>query len=216
MSLYTLAIYLLITAEVISAIAGIWLWPKLKSTAIKSFVIYLCVTACFEIIGHLLHTKKLDIFNQTLMEYVAIPLGFIFFYWLISTQLNFKHSWLYFSAVYATLFLLDVFIFNKSVSVFFVVSYSAGTMLLIIELLIYFFKFILSDQILTYKSNCLFWVFTGLFCFQIATFPFYIMQNFLAVHFKHLITQLWYIVPMFITVMNIFFVVGLLCNRKVK
>jgi hypothetical protein len=188
--------YTLLGLESIAAISGFIAWKKIKFTYWKWFPIYLAIIAFTELlcefyIQHIDQRLHADIFF-----YFAIPMQFLFFFWLLNQYENVKGKnklALVSATIYLISLLTDQLYFRNASYWFFSFSYTIGNILLLILILRLLYKLIRSDEIITFKENMMFWVGTGIMIFYLGSLPYYGMLNTLSTVFGPAINIYWYI-----------------------
>lgn len=188
--------YTLLGLESIAAISGFIAWKKIKSTYWKWFPIYLAIIAGTELIcefyiQHIDQKLHADIFF-----YFAIPLQFLFFFWLLNQYENAKgknnHA-LISAVIYIISFLIDQFYFQSTTYWFSSFSYTIGNILLLVLILRLLFRLIRSDDIIIFKEIMMFWVASGIMIFYLGSLPYFGMFNTLSTVFGPSINIYWYI-----------------------
>jgi hypothetical protein len=182
--------------EALACITGFLYWKKIRNSYWYLFPVYLAIIVLTELTGeYLLHVKKdLDV-NIALYRYFGVPVQFFFFYWLFyqyfkSTKRN---KWpLYSAAIYLASWLTDLVYLSSFKLYFDSFSYAVGCILLLVLLLIYFTRFIKSDELLHYKSSMMFWVCMGIFIFYIGSLPFWGLRTTLYRQYPDFFYTYWY------------------------
>lgn len=183
--------------ELLACVTGFIFWNKIKSTYWKWFPVYLALIVLTEITGeYFLHIQGNLQLNIAVYSYFGIPLQFLFFYWLFYWQ--FKNSnkgkWpLISAAIYLISLLADLLYISKIRFYFESFSYIIGCLFLLVLILIYFTRFIKSDEILKYKSSMMFFVCIGLMVFYVGAMPFFAFRKALYVNHKDFFYLYWYI-----------------------
>lgn len=174
--------------ELLACISGFIFWTKQKKSYWKYFTIYLSVIASVELLGWFFRSvKKLAIYNVYLYQYFGIPLQFLFFYWLFYKYFSVrwqKNIALLSSITFIICWLIQILSNQTTVYWFISLSSDIGTIFLLILILIFIFHLILTDEILKFKTNIMFWVVMGLFSGYIFTVPYYIWRDYLLHFYK--------------------------------
>lgn len=204
--------------ELLASVVGFLYWNKLRYSYWKWFPIYLAVILVVELTGKyiLLVAGNVEL-NIRLYRYFGTPVQFLFFFWLFSRY--FKHSkeryWAITGAcIYILCALVELYYLSGRKFWFFSFSYTAGNIILIILIMIFFVKLIGSQDILHYKYNMMFWVCLGLLIYYLGTLPFWGLRNMLLASYPKLFRTYWYIQFGFDYLMYIFFVIGFVCSRR--
>jgi hypothetical protein len=174
--------------ELLACIIGFIYWNKLKNNYWKWLPVYLATITATELIGNYFGSiRGFGEYNIYLYQYFAMPLQFLFFCWLFYE--NFSTSWQKIISIFCiVIFIISWFIEilskQKSGYWFISLSYDAGTIILLVLILIFLTQLISGDEILNFKTNIMFWVAMGLFAGYICTIPYYIWRNYLIVYEK--------------------------------
>lgn len=164
--------YSLYISEFVAAVIGLIFLKTLKSAHWKYFAIYLVIIFIFETIGR--YGGFLMDFDKTLFyNFFVIPFEFLFFYWLYALK-SLKNTNIYFlfSAVYILSFIPSELYFKEN-KIIFSFNYTFGCLLLMILVLMEYYKQINSENILNFKKNKMFYVNLGVTLFFIGTLPFF-------------------------------------------
>ena len=188
--------------ELVACIAGFLCWRKIKHSYWRWFPVYLAVIVLTEAAGEyaLIVKRDLDL-NVAIYKYWGIPIQFFFFYWLFHKHFNLKakNRWPLFSAaIYLLCLLSDIsswpgFMYtNVSKSGFLATSYAVGVILLVILSLIYFVKFVKSDEPVSFRSDMMFSVAIGLMLFYMLTLPFNMLRTYLYYNYRTVFDIYWH------------------------
>ncbi|WP_299182429.1 hypothetical protein [uncultured Chryseobacterium sp.] len=166
--------------EAIAAIIALLNYKSVKGQYWKYFAYYLVIIFLSEVIGKwgmdwikfsdpvIENIKKAIYYN-----YLVIPLQFIFFYWLygIKSLKNNQLFWV-FSILFVLSFIPNELYFKESkiVSSF---NYTFGCLLLMIMVVMEYYKQINSDDIISFQKNKMFYINLGVTLFYIGTLPFF-------------------------------------------
>ncbi len=183
--------------ELLACVTGFIFWSKIKHRYWKWFPLYLSAIFITEIAGDFfLHVKGNLQLNIALYSYFGIPLQFLFFYWLFYQQFKNTNTskWPLISAViYLICLVADLLHINKIELFFESFSYIVGCLFLLVLTLMYFARFMKSEEIMQYKSSMMFWVSIGLLAFYVGTMPFWAFRKYLYVNHKVFFYSYWYI-----------------------
>ncbi len=208
MDYFTLLTRYLIVVEVLAAVAGIFNWKNL-SNVWRYFTSYLCAVVILEIMVRWIGKEHRNLFYSWTM-----PLHFLSFYFVYFHKLNtFKASVFWGAAIYMSSFFVEV-IFNLKSGTFFSLNYTVGNIVLLLFTLFYFYEIALSDRILHFYSERMFWFACGIMIYYLGSLPYFGLFNYIRTNFL----ELMLIYHRFITVLNyfmyIFFVFSLLWPKK--
>jgi hypothetical protein len=180
--------------ELLACVMGFVYWKKIKNTYWKWFPIYLAVIVLLELTGKFL-IEFLDDpsrsindperyrgtnINAGLYRYFGIPIQFLFFFWLFWRYFSNKkeYRWpMIGAAIYVLSWFAEMLLFQKQQFWFMSFSYTIGNIVLLVLIILFFVRFINSENILKYKQSMMFWVCFGLMAFYLVTFPFYALRN---------------------------------------
>lgn len=202
--------------ELLAFVAGLIRWKKIRHSYWKWFVLYLGLILLTELVakyvGYGLRRPKL---NAAIYFYFGLPLQFLFFCWLFYKWFTGKRKiWPIACAVVYVLCWLADFLFLREKRLWFSsFSYTAGNMVLLVLIIMFFIRFINSREILLYKSSMMFWVCLGLLTFYLGTFPFYALRNTLYYHYKQLFYPYWDVSFVLNFLMYIFFAIAFIWGR---
>lgn len=204
--------------ELVSCITGFLYWNKIKHSYWKWFPVYLAVILLSEIIGeYLSHIETYVHYSITLYRYFVIPFEFVFFYWIFYRYFNTngKSKWpFYAAAIYLICLFIDLlYIEGKMKLLFDSFSYTVGNILLLILILMFFIKFIKSDELLKYSSSNMFWVCLGLLVFFLGSLPFYGLRTTLYRQYRDFYYVYWYIQFGLNYLMYIFFAISFIWGK---
>lgn len=181
--------------EGLACLSGFIFWRKYRHHYWKWFAIYLGVIFATEItaeyLGHVLGLIKP---MYRLYFFFAIPLQFLFFFWLFSKWYDDikKRRWSYIGAgVYIIAWWVEFFYLQHAKLVFQSFSYTVGNIVLLLLILQFFIGFINSDRILNYRQEPMFWVCLGLMVFYLMTLPFFGLWNTLVAKYARFFSQYW-------------------------
>lgn len=176
MSTTTILQYILYSLEFIACITGFIFWKKNSGTFWKWFPVYLGFIFLADQTGNYLNYLNQDTLKLSLINYIVIPIEFLFFYWVYykaATGQAAKRLVIFCTLVYLTGFISDQLYFSHKEYYFMSFSYSIGNLSLLITIIAFLISFSKSDKIIDFKSDLLFWVSLGLLIFYLATFPYF-------------------------------------------
>lgn len=211
---YRLALY---TAELSAAIAGFSMWPRIRNTYWRWFPFYLLLIGMLEVaaecIDQLTGNREL---NKNLYFFFGLPLQFLFFSWLFykDSQSYGRQAWAIAGAgIYIVAWIADWLFFADKDYWFSSFSYMVGNIMLLVQVLLYFIRFIKSNELIQYRSVMMFWVATGILIFYLGSLPFYGLYNTLVKEFGVLMTVYWKIQISMACVMYIFFLIAFVWGK---
>ncbi len=172
----------IVLAEAAALIAGIATRKKWASTHFKWLVPYLLFIVLAETAGYYLgYTKQMEALG-VLYDVIVIPVEVSFIYWLFykSPPQKFRKGIVVFWICYLLSLALEYFYFNGPNYVFKSFSYTTGNFFMLILVLRYFVWLTRSDNILTFRTNIMFWLSAGILVFYGGTFIYYGLYNVMA------------------------------------
>ncbi|WP_370898619.1 hypothetical protein [Chryseobacterium gossypii] len=163
---------LMFWSEGIAAVISVLYYNRIKNQYWKYFVFYLIFIFISEAIGKW-GDHFIDYNKQAFYNYFVIPLQFIFFYWLYAAK-SFEKLKLFYtlSAIYLLSFIPSEFIFTPD-KVMFSLNYTLGCLILMILVVMEYYKQINSSNILDFDKNRMFYINLGVTLFYIGTLPFW-------------------------------------------
>lgn len=164
--------YLLYFTEGISAIIAVFFFKSVKNKYWKYFAFYLIAIFLFESFGR----YGTSFFTFSKMKYynnLVIPFQFVFFYWLygVKSLKTTKLFWI-FSLLFVVSFIPSEYYF-KGIKLIDSFNYTFGCLLLMILVIMEYYKQINSDEIINFHENRMFYINLGVTLFYIGTLPFY-------------------------------------------
>lgn len=173
-----IAFDLMYWTEGLSAAVAILFYNRIKNQYWKYFAFYLVLIFICESIGkwggELIPYNKIAFYN-----YFVIPLQFIFFYWLYAAK-SFNKEKLFFglSALYLLSFIPSELVFFRD-KIMFSLNYTLGCLILMILVIMEYYKQINSADILNFNKNKMFYINLGVTLFYIGTLPFWTFLDFI-------------------------------------
>ncbi|MCU7615505.1 hypothetical protein N0B16_13795 [Chryseobacterium sp. GMJ5] len=153
------------------ALAAIIYFKSVKKTYWKYFVFYLAAIFLFESLGRYGNFElysKIKYYNN-----IVIPFQFIFFFWLYGIKsLKSKTLFWILSVLYLISFIPSELYFKGS-NVIYSFNYTFGCLLLMILVILEYYKQINSDDIINFQKNRMFYINLGVTLFYIGTLPFW-------------------------------------------
>ncbi len=165
------------TAMIISLL----FYRQVKDQYWRYFVFYLTFIFLCEAFGkwggNLISFDKSEYYN-----YFVIPVQFLFLYWLYAVKsLNKKNLFFILSSVYLLSFIPNELFFEKR-KIIFSFNYTFGSFLLMILVIMEYYKQINSANILYFNQNRMFYINLGVTLFYIGTLPFWTFYFLLLEH----------------------------------
>ena len=203
--------------EGLAFLAGLLTRRKYKDHYLKWFAVYLGVIFATEIVaeitGHVLKEREI---MYRIYFFFAIPLQFLFFFWLFSKWYpdQSRKRWSYIGAgVYFFAWWVEFLFLQEKRLAFQSFSYTIGNIILLLLILQFFIDFINSDRILFYDREPMFWICLGLLVFYLMTLPFFGLWNTLAARHIKFFSHYWYLQMVLNCGMYIFFALSFLLGK---
>ncbi|WP_251040590.1 MULTISPECIES: hypothetical protein [Chryseobacterium] len=158
--------------EGLAAFTSILSYNKIKNQYWKYFMFYLIFIFLCEAVGKwgdlVMEYNKAAFYN-----YFVIPIQFIFFYWLYAAK-SFENRKLYIvlSLLYLVSFIPSEILFSTD-KIMFSLNYTLGCLILMILVVMEYYKQINSSNILSFGKNRMFYINLGVTLFYIGTLPFW-------------------------------------------
>jgi len=166
----------LLGIEFVSALIGFIYILKLKGSYWKWFSIYLI----FIFFQEFLTSDKTSFFNISKEDYytfIGIPIQYLFFYWLYAYKsLKNKKLFVIFIITYLSTY-VPIELVYKDINLRNSLNLTVGTILLMILIVLELKKQIITDDILKFKENKMFYINIGVMLFYVGTYPYFAFQK---------------------------------------
>lgn len=180
-----------------AALIALYYFKRLKEQHWRYFIYYLIIIFICEVIGkwggQYINFSKTKYYN-----YIIIPFQFIFFYWLYGAK-SFNNKTLFWTI---TMLYLFSFIFSalyfKERRIIFSFNYTFGCLILMVLVVMEYYKQITSSDIINFNKNRMFYINLGVTLFYIGTLPFLTFYSLLRDY-----TQIWNIYFDYFLISNI-------------
>ncbi|MEP7237457.1 MAG: hypothetical protein ABI685_06325 [Ferruginibacter sp.] len=168
--------------EAVAAITGLITWNKWKNSYFKCVPVYLVILVLCECVGYYYGSNKNYEAVKNLYMLFVIPMEFSFVCWLFYKNLpsRFRKIILVLWLLYLVFLVLDNIVFNNGNYIFMSLSYTVGNTIILILVLMYLIGLTISEDILTFNKDIMFWISAGLLIFYLGTFPYYGLYNIMA------------------------------------
>ena len=159
-------------AEALAAVISLIFYKRIKDQPWKYFVFYLIFIFLCESVGKWAG-YLIDYNKQAFFNYFVIPVQFIFFYWLYAAK-SFRKPKLFItlSLVYLLSFIPNELMFSSD-KVMLSLNYTLGCLILMILVVMEYYKQINDSEILNFDKNRMFYINLGVTLFYIGTLPFW-------------------------------------------
>ncbi len=162
----------LIWAEGLAAIISIIYFNSSKERHWKYFSLYLILMFLCEVMGKWGHLL-IEYDKPKFYNYFVIPVEFLFFYWLYASKSLGKPKLFYFLSLLYLLSFLPSESFFTSKKIIFSFNYTFGCLILMVLVIMEYYKQINSSDILNFSRNKMFYINLGVTLFYIGTLPFW-------------------------------------------
>lgn len=162
----------MIWIEGLTALISIIYFYRVKDEYWKYFSYYLIIIFLSEVFGKWGH-YLIDYDKPAFFNYFVIPLEFIFLYWLYAAKSFGKKNLFYIITVLYLLSFLPNEYFFKMKKIIFSFNYTFGCLILMILVVMEYYKQVNSSEILNFSKNRMFYINLGVTLFYIGTLPFW-------------------------------------------
>jgi len=167
------------------------------------------------VFGHITQKLLLNNINQMYIDYIAIPLEFVFLYWFIIQLSQYtRKTKIFLMALFPYLISFIIETFFKATFEFLNISYIVGNLFLLILVLKCINDFMTSNNILQFMYSPIFYICIGILLFYLGTFPYYAIKNVLWAEFKTIGLKYWYIAIVLNCLMYCMFTISFLCYKQ--
>jgi hypothetical protein len=219
MSIFIILKSTLFLLEVAACITAFVTIPRNTGSFWKWMPFFLLLVVVGELVGHYLaYVKDLNKYNPILFNYFISPVQIIFTSWLIFKNTALynpqRARWtLYAIAIYAVCWVIDCSIIPETSLWAYTFSNSVGATVILFALVLFYFYYINSEDIIVFKRARIFWVSAGIFLYYIATLPFEGLRNILLEQ-PSVFLICWYIYMGLACTMYLLFIIGFICAKK--
>lgn len=200
-------------------IAGIVCFCYLKAQRRTYWIIFPCFLVILGLLDGLgIYLAYHDNYklSQFLYMYLVIPGEIIFYLWLFSKDPSGKPLYYKIGFLVFILSMLFEFLFKEGISGFSFtsLSYLVGNLILLLNILHFFFNLSQSDRILFFYRERMFWISLGLLIFWLGSLPYYGLFNYLNKNYYDLLVTYCWFVMTFNYIMYTLFMVGIVWGKK--
>lgn len=193
---YTIAQIAVNVAELMACIAGFLSWNKIRKTYWRWFPIYLALIVVTEVaMEWATYRYQAFALNSQVYQYWGIPLQFYFLFYLFHQFFRAEKPsrWpLVFAGLYFISWVADLLYFSRGKYAFASFSYSVGNVLLLLLILLSFFRFANSRELVKFRESMHFWLCIGVMIFYLGTLPFYGLRNTLYLYYEPVFWAYYY------------------------
>ncbi|NBA87353.1 hypothetical protein GVN16_16380 [Emticicia sp. CRIBPO] len=175
----------------LSGVAGFVRWKEIKDSYWKWFPVYLIILGLLNLLAfYMIDTKNIKS-NQWLVIYLIIPFEFLFAFWLFLKKAETrpqKTLILTGMGVYLLSFFIEILLKEEMKELYFLsFSYTMGNIFMLIFILLYFWKLSVSEKILFFYRERMFWVCVGMLFFWLGSLPYYGLFNYMVKNFMNIL-----------------------------
>lgn len=175
----------------LSGVAGFVRWKEIKDSYWKWFPVYLIILGLLNLLAfYMIDTKNIKS-NQWLVIYLIIPFEFLFAFWLFLKKAETrpqKTLILIGMGVYLLSFFIEILLKEEMKELYFLsFSYTVGNIFMLIFILLYFWKLSVSEKILFFYKERMFWVCVGMLFFWLGSLPYYGLFNYMVKNFMNIL-----------------------------
>ena len=182
----------LIIAEVISAIAAFATWKKWRGNYINWFPFYLSALILLEFLNYMFnYYHQKEIVSLVYQTSITIEILFVSYFFYKTLSLQKRSITIYGVIAFVIALLLEKTLLKNSSYYFQSLSYTIGTLFILIYLILFFTELVRSKNIFTFNKLTTFWVGLGMLIFYLGTFPFYGLYNELAKNLNLFMPVAW-------------------------
>jgi len=161
--------------EGLTAVIAIFYYNREKKQQWKFFVFYLVFIFLCEAFGrwgNFIYFSKAQYYN-----YFVMPCQFIFFYWLYAAKSLQQPKLFYILSLLYLLSFIPNEIFFSGNKIVFAFNYTFGCLILMLLVVMEYYKQINSHDILNFSKNRMFYINLGITLFYIGTLPFFALYS---------------------------------------
>lgn len=175
----------------LSGVAGFVKWKEIRDSYWKWFPVYLILLGLLNLLAfYMIDTKNIKS-NQWLVIYLIIPFEILFAFWLFLKKAETrpqKTLILTGMGVYLLSFFIEILLKEEMKELYFLsFSYTVGNIFMLIFILLYFWKLSVSEKILFFYKERMFWVCVGMLFFWLGSLPYYGLFNYLVKNFMSIL-----------------------------
>ena len=172
------------------------------------FPFYLLFIVLSEFLGDYLKVHNMVYENIHFFNYFEIPIEFNFSFWLFFNffkNTRYRMLPIICSVIYLLCWIIDIVYLSRLRFFFYSFSYTIGNLVLLVLILLYFIQLVMSDAILSFRENMMFWVSLGLLLYYLGSFPYYGLHNTIAFKYREINIAYTYIVDILDCLMYLMF-----------
>lgn len=167
----------LLVIQFLTALVGCFYFLKLKESYWRWFSVYLVIICFQEYFWGCTSIFSINIKNLYNL-FFGIPLEFLFLFWLYA-QKSLKNRGLFLLFAMILMATITITSYMEDVRAAISLVFDVGSLLLIILVVLEYFKQIRNDDILKFKENKMFYINAGVVLFYFGSFPFHVFQKYL-------------------------------------
>lgn len=203
--------------EILALVVGLFYTSSSSPKNVRSFVVFIGGIVIIELVGWYLYEYKLYQQNVWFYKYFGFPFQYIFLFTFFC-KILFPTKWYKWVIVLVSIYIISLIVennlLNRSGYAWMSISFTIANVLLLVLVITYIYQLAISDQIIEFKTNPIFWFSVGIFIYYLGGFPFYGMFNYLYYNFPKLHLIYYEIVMGLSCLMYVFFIIGFLWQRR--
>lgn len=204
--------------ELVAFITGILYWNEVRNSFWKWFVVYCGIVFLTEVSGKLIgYGLQNPALNANLYFFFGIPVQVLFFFWFFYQWFERKNDKLIPLIgvfIYIAAWVVELLFLREKKMWFSSFSYLIGNVIIFQMLLVCFFRFVNSNEVLYYKRSRIFWVGTGMLLFYTGTLPFYGLRNYWYFNYKEVFYPYWAATYILGSLMYLFFAFAFIWGKQ--
>ena len=193
----------------------IYTWNQPKSYW-KSFPIFLILLGIFDELGSTVYKQFGKSSGTYYYTIFIIPFQIIYFLWILNKNMKTDKRLHYLGlAVYFLSVVAEILFYRNNKSPYFMsLSYTVGNLVLLANILRYFYQLSISEKILTFFRERMFWISLGLLIFWLGALPYYGIFNYLYDSYPSVFAFYYPFMMLFNYTMYTCFLVSFIWERK--
>jgi hypothetical protein len=207
--------YLYAYVSLVGFFGLIYTWNQPKNYW-KSFPIFLMMIGILDGLGTPIYDNFGNNIGNNYYTLFLIPAQVIYYIWIINKNIVTEKRFYYLSLVVFFLsILVETLFFRDYKGAYFLsLSFTIGNLVLLANILRYFYQLSTSEKILTFFNEKMFWVSLGLLIFWLGSLPFYGIFNYLNTNFPRVFLYYYPFVLVFNYTMYTCFLISFIWGRK--
>lgn len=195
--------------------ASIFYYKKYSHTVLKHLPFIFLTTLLLETFSgyfaSINNNNNLILFN--FYDLIFYPFYFFTLFNYLDNE-KYKKIIIAFFIIFCITAIINVYL-QDFLSEFQLLTNSAGAILLIVSLILYFVETLNSNKVLTLQNNLMFWVSIGLLIFHVGATPILLIRSLILPNYVgETMLNLYIVQLILIYIMNLLFITGFICAKK--